>query len=328
MKVIFFHRKPRPFNFSVESLFKQIRNAFTSDVECEVKELKFYSEGVFKRLYIGFEAALNQGEINHVTGDVNFIGIFLRGGRTVLTILDVGFMNHPNPSARLILKWFWIVLPVRNCRIITTISHSAKMELLKYVQVDPDKIRVVYVPISSIFVRCPRDFNKDKPEILQIGTKPNKNVIRLVEALGGIRCKLTIIGEVSGELLDALQKFKIEWQSFKNLSDQDVLERYNQADIVAFVSTYEGFGMPIVEANSVGRVVVTSEILSMPEIGSNAAHYVNPFDIDSIRHGILKVIDDDEYRAKLIRNGYENCKRFDAKQIASEFTSIYREIIR
>jgi glycosyltransferase involved in cell wall biosynthesis len=56
-----------------------------------------------------------------------------------------------------------------------------------------------------------------------------------------------------------------------------VINEYNKSDILAFVSTSEGFGMPILEANAVGRVVVTSNITSMPEVANNAAHYVNPF---------------------------------------------------
>lgn len=107
MKVVFFHRKPRAdYNFSVENLFDQVRRALPKEVNPKVKVLSFYSNGVFKRLAISFEAAFNQGEVNHVTGDINFIAIFLHKKRTVLTILDLGFMKHPNPLARYFLKLF------------------------------------------------------------------------------------------------------------------------------------------------------------------------------------------------------------------------------
>ncbi len=327
MKVVFFHRKPRPnYNFSVENLFGQIRAAFKPEVEWEVKELSFYSEGFFKRLFIGFEAAFNQKGINHITGDVNFIGIFLRKRKTILTMLDVGFMNHPNPLARWILKWFWIILPVKRARMVTTISQATKSEVLKYVNVNPDKIKVVYVPILSSFKPHPKEFNKTRPVILQIGTKVNKNVMRLVEALNGIPCQLEIVGEVSAGLKMQLDKYKVDYRSSKNLSNEEVMNQYKKADIISFVSTYEGFGMPIVEANAVGRVVVTSNLLSMPEVAGDAAHLVNPFDVRSIREGILKVIGDDIYREKLIENGFVNWRRFDASQIAAAYTDLYRNM--
>ena len=80
MKVVFFHRKPRPnFNFSVENLFKQVRNALPAAVEWEVSEAKYFSQGLFKRIYIALEAAARQKDVNHITGDINFIAIFLKG---------------------------------------------------------------------------------------------------------------------------------------------------------------------------------------------------------------------------------------------------------
>jgi glycosyltransferase involved in cell wall biosynthesis len=228
--------------------------------------------------------------------------------------------------ARLLLQWFWIILPVKRVAVVTTISASAKQELLKYVRISPDHIKVVYVPISSAFSPSLKIFNKEKPTILQVGTKPNKNVARLAEALSGINCRLDIIGDVNEQLALVLKNSGVEYTASKNLSPQAIVDRYHQADILAFVSTYEGFGMPIVEANAVGRVVVTSNVLSMPEVAGNAAHLVDPFDVKSIRQGILQVMENDAYREKLIANGFENRKRFSASHIAEQYSAIYRSL--
>jgi glycosyltransferase involved in cell wall biosynthesis len=325
VRVVFFHRKHRHnVNFSIEGLFKRVRNALPKEVEWEVRELKYYSEGFFKRLYIAMEAAFCQGDINHITGDTTFIALFLRKKRTVLTMHDIGLLEHPNLLARFVLKLFWVVLPVKRSSIITTVSESTKRELLKVVRKDASRIQVVYVPISPLYIKWPKEFNKTKPTVLQIGTKHNKNVIRLVQALRGIPCSLTIVGELNDSLTEELERSKVDFCSFKNLSDEEVLEQYKAADILAFVSTYEGFGMPIVEANAVGRVVVTSNLLSMPEVAGGSAHLVDPFDVNSIRQGILKVIEDDAYREMLIMRGYENLKRFDVNKIAQQYASIYK----
>ena len=258
--------------------------------------------------------------------DINFIAIFLRKSRTVLTILDLGLLSHPNAMSRWVLKLFWVVLPVRRSAVITTISNSTKEELLKNVKTDPARIRVVYVPISERFIYEPKVFNKECPVILQIGTIANKNVMRLANALAGISCKLEIIGDVNPILANELERNKILFSHSKNLSNEEVLNKYRAADMLSFVSTYEGFGMPIVEANAVGRVVVTSNILSMPEVAGNAAHLVDPYDIISIRNGILEVIENDAYRQRLVANGLINCRRFEARNIAKQYFEIYETL--
>lgn len=98
--------------------------------------------------------------------------------------------------------------------------------------------------------------------------------------------------------------------------------------MVAFASTFEGFGMPIIEANITGRVVVTSNTSSMPEVAANAAEFVNPLDVEDIRRGFLKVINEDAYREQLIENGFTNAKRFNKQTIANQYFNLYRTIAK
>jgi glycosyltransferase involved in cell wall biosynthesis len=326
-RVVFFHRKPRPKSyFSIENLFGYIRAALPETVSWEVKEMSYFSEGFFKRLFISLEAAVSQKGINHITGDIHFIAIFLRRRKTILTIHDVGFMEQQGSIGRFLMKWFWIILPVKRSSVITTVSVSTKLELLKYVRVAPSRIRVVYDPIDPMFRPFPKAFNKSEPTILQIGTKFNKNLVRLIQALEGINCRLEIVGTPDVQTRQALDKAKVKHTVFIGLTNQEVLERYNQADIISFVSTYEGFGLPIVEANAVGRAVITSNLLSMPEVAGDAAHLVDPYNVDEIRQGIKKIIEDDDYRNELVKNGFANRKRFDAMTIAGQYLRIYSSL--
>ena len=324
MRVVLFYRKRHEGNFSIENLFKQICQAFPKEVAWETKELSFYSKGLLRRYLIGMEAMLNQRGINHITGDINFIAIFLRKRHTILTIHDVGYMKNRNPIARLILLWFWIRWPVRRSSIIAVVSHATKDELLKYVWIHPAKIKVIHVPFSPLFESTPKEFNKKEPVILQVGTKLNKNLTRLIHALKDIPCKLEIIGNLTDSIVKELKENKINYQSSANLTEQEIVMKYKTSDIVSFVSTYEGFGIPILEGNSVGRVVVTSNTLSMPEVAGDSAHLVDPFDVDSIRCGFLKVIDDDIYREELIRIGFINKDRFKVEKIAQQYVEIYK----
>jgi glycosyltransferase involved in cell wall biosynthesis len=165
-------------------------------------------------------------------------------------------------------------------------------------------------------------------ELLQIGTAPNKNIERLIPSLKGLNVRLTIIGKVSDSIKESLEKNTVQ-HNIKDwkLSDEEMLQEYQQTDILTFVSTIEGFGMPIVEANRVGRIVVTSNVSSMPEIAGDAAIFVDPLKVSSIRNGMVKAIETLANSNALIQKGYVNAQRFDVKQLAENYASIYRKIV-
>lgn len=328
MKVVFFQRKPRPLkNFSVEMLFDQVRSYLPSDIEYKIHIAKHYSNGFFNRLFISIDAMFNQSDVNHVTGDIGFITIFLSGKKTILTMLDVGSLNDANPIMKKILQWFWVQWPVYKASYVTTISEASKKELLKYINVKhKKKIRIIYVPVSDQLTYVAKTFNEDCPVILQIGTKQNKNIPRLIEAIKGINCKLEIVGVLNQSQIDILELNNINYRNSVNLSNDELRKKYEEADLVAFVSTYEGFGMPIVEAQIVGRSVITSNLLSMPEVAGEGALLVDPYNIDEIRNGILKIINNEDFRNLLVEKGLKNATRFLVEAISNEYAELYREV--
>ena len=269
MKVVFFQRKPRRSgNYSVENIFEILRKNLPEDIEPFVAVSKYESNGFFKRIYNIFEAAFRQrlGDVYHVTGDVHFLTYLLKKNRTILTIHDCVILERTKGFTRWLYKFFWYSIPLRKSKIITAVSEATKKEILKYVNCNPEKIIVIPDCISEKFKPVPKRFDKEKPVILQIGTTQNKNLPRLIEAIKDIPCKLEIVGQLDEQIIHLLEKYKIEYENYVNLSEDELIERYNNCDIVTFVSTYEGFGMPIIEANAVGRPVITGNIFSMPEV--------------------------------------------------------------
>jgi len=322
-----YQRKRRPHaNYSLEFIFQDVRDRLGTNEPIELVVAPFLSKGIVRRAAIVLHAWWCQRGIMHVTGDINFAAILLRPRSSVLTILDCGFVARGGNITRTLLKLFWLDLPVSRMRYITTISEFSKQEILRLTGCAEEKITVIPVAISDRFVASPRAFREEVPRILVVGTAQNKNIRRIAIALKGVRCRLHIVGQPSDEDLAALQLNGIHFENQVDLNSEQMVDAYRQCDLLLFPSTYEGFGMPILEAHATGRPVVTSNVASMPDVAGDAACLVDPFSADSIRDGVLRVIENAEYREELVRRGYDNVKRFHPDVIADAYDSLYREI--
>jgi len=327
LQVTFFQRKPREVgNYSLEFIFDDVRKRLAGKMKAITVYSRYESKGLFPRLYSCIEAFTKQGKINHVTGDINYVGILLKKTRTIHTILDCIHLSSSAGIKHKILKFFWLTLPLKRAAFVTAISESTKKEILKYVNYPADRIKVIYVAISQRFQRADKLFNQEKPRILQVGTAPNKNIPRLIEAIKGLNCTLVIVGRHIPEYENLLKQFQIDYEYKWGLSDDEILNEYNNADILSLASVYEGFGMPILEAQAIGRPVITTNLFSMAEVAGNAACIVDPYDIVSIRAGLDKIINDNAYREDLISKGFENIKRFDPDTIAQQYYALYQAV--
>lgn len=326
MEVSYFFRKRRLNAFSIESLFDNIhnqivnRNIFNSN-KIEVPSTRNVIANTLK-------AGSNQTEINHITGDIHYVALGMKKRNTVLTIHDCVFLTRYSKLnlKYWMFKFFWYQLPMMRANTITVISEKTKKELINLTGINGNKIKVVPNFFDPRFEFSPKEFNTQKPRILQIGTKSNKNIHRLAQALKGIECELHVVGNLDEETQMILQANKINYKSFVNLSFEELKQQYIECDMVAFVSTYEGFGLPILEACAVGRPLVTSRISPMNEISEDAACKVNPYNILDIRRGILKVIEDADYRDQLINNGWKMRYRYSIDNITSQYSGIYEQI--
>lgn len=326
IKTVFFFRKPIKGYHSIEELFLTIMGTLPIDILPVVKKMPFTSTGLVRRLVNLWMAPFYQGNINHITGDIHYIALFLRKRKTILTIHDLEIINRSNPLKRALILFFWFRLPAKRVAYITVISEFTKRELLRYITISPDKIKVLPNCVPGTITFCPKTFNDQYPVVLQVGTKHNKNISNVVQALEGINCKLVILGELDSGQVELLKKHRIFYESYSQLSYESVLELYKQADMLIFASTYEGFGLPILESQAMGRPVVTSNISSMPEVAGDGACMVDPFDVRSIHEGILKVMNDVAYRDELITRGRANADKFKPTVIAEQYARLYRQV--
>ncbi|MCB1875576.1 MAG: glycosyltransferase family 4 protein [Chromatiales bacterium] len=327
--VALIYRRPAPVGgTSIPTAFDRVLTCFSDDPGFRLRkvELRHPSQGVLPRLLAARQARNEAGAINHITGDVHFLALALPAKNTILTIHDLDFLHRSRGLRRWLLKKLWLDLPVSRCRLITTVSQATRDDLLGTIPAAGGKTRVVHGLISAGFHRGPARLPCDPPVILHIGTKPNKNLRRHIEALKGIRCRLRIIGRPNATDIRLLSQYAIDHDVQFGLPETAMQQVYEQADLLLFASTREGFGMPIVEAQTVGRPVVTSDLSSMPEIAGTGAHLVDPFDVESIRNGVLKVLNDGQYRRQLVEKGFRNIMRFDPINIAEQWRTLYSQI--
>ena len=295
-------------------------------LEVEKRELPWFSKGLLPRLRSVIWAWRNQGDVNHITGDVHFLAFGLPKKRTILTIHDLTILSRKKGLRRFLLKAFWFDLPLRRVSLVTVISEATKRDLLTQCNVPEEKVVVIPDAVSRVYQPCPKSFNSECPEILQIGSSEHKNLSRLVAALEGLRCRLHLVGNPSAGDLQKLVSSGIDHKISSNLSEAEMYRAYCEADIVTFVSKKEGFGMPILEAQWVERPVVTSNCSSMPEVAGEGACFVDPYDMRSIRSGFERVIRDKNYRDSLIEKGRKNRERFALCDVAEKYLRLYRRL--
>jgi glycosyltransferase involved in cell wall biosynthesis len=326
MEISFFYRKQRQHAFSIESIFDNVvKQVYSSSAFKPVKKELPSIRNVFLNV---FKAYRGQNEINHITGDIHYVSLGMKKRNTILTIHDCVFLTKytKRDLKYWLFKFFWYKLPVLRAKTITVISEKTKRELITLTGVKAEKIKVIPNFYDPRYQYAPRIFNSTKPRILQIGTKENKNILNLAQALKGIHCELIIIGNLDSACESLLIENHINYKVYSNLSFEALKEQYEACDMVVFASTYEGFGLPILESWAVGRPLITSRISPMNEIAEDAACKVNPYNNLDIRRGILNVIENEEYRKTLVQNGRELVKDYSIEIITEKYKEIYQEI--
>lgn len=312
--------------FSLERVFKDIASAMPTEISLKVATLSHPSSGLLPRIRAGFEARRFRKKIIHVTGDVHFVGLFLPRATTILTIHDCVLLTRNRGLKRWLIYFFWYRFPILHATVVTAISEETRRQIIQNVPIKPEKIRVVPNPLSRDFLWSPKDHWPKRPRLLHIGTKPNKNIERTIVALSGLNVTLEIIGQLRDEQISELKSRKIDYRNSYNLSDDDIHQKYLDCDGLLFVSTEEGFGLPILEAQAVGRPVITSDQAPMSDVANEAAILVDPEDAQSIRTGVESLINDHVLRAHIIAKGRENVSRYSPEAIAAMYAEIYREV--
>lgn len=326
ISILYVERKFNEF-FSIEKVFGQIaRGVSKQKYETSFQQVNYLSGlfGIIKNLAT-FKP--KTADIYHVTGHVNYIVLLLPGNRTVLTVHDTGILLVRTGIRRYVLKKLLFDLPIRRAKFITAVSEKTKNDVVELTGCDSRKIRVIENPLDDrLFVTEKADFNTECPQILQVGTASHKNLTNLIKAIEGLECKLVIIGKLDDATISLLTEHNIDYRNDAEIDDDALKEAYRVSDLVVFCSTFEGFGLPIIEAQAMKTPVVTSNIEPMSDVAGDGALLVNPHDHLEIRDAIRRMIGDKELREILVAKGTENVKRFATDVVAEKYAQLYREM--
>ena len=325
LPVTFFHRAHRDTSVSIEGIFKLVEECLKKKIA--IKD--FYCDNKISRIKNVFKARKETTEINHISGDVNFLAIGFGGKKNVLTIHDLGHydtLRKRNRIQFLIYDIFWFRLPLKNIDIVTVVSNFTKEKLINYIGFPESKIRLIYNPVKPVFKFAPKEKLNTVPRILQIGSGTHKNIRNLIIAVTGTEFHLDMVGFPSDSELALLNENKVSYTIYNGLTDEQVYERYVNCDILFFASFYEGFGMPIIEAQSVGRPVITSNIDAMKEVAKESAVLVDPNNPEQIREAMIQLISDPVLYKKMVTLGQENIIPFRHEIIAQQYLDVYNEL--
>ena len=330
--VTYFFRHPRPEYHSIERLFgglaqhqnRQSGQTVAQQVRCphsRITPLNLLRNCLYARR--------RRGNINHITGDVHYLALVLPKRSTILTIHDcVLLTRYPTWHPMHWLHYYvWYKWPIGRAGVVTTISDKSKAELVQLTGTLP-------VTIQVIPNFCDPRFSADKqavpqqtkPVILQVGTGTNKNLDRLVVAVAGLVCRLVIVGELTQSQLDLLQGHQIDFQSMTNVDFETLRHCYATASLVTFVSLYEGFGLPILEAQAMKVPVLTSDKEPMRTIAGRGAALVDPTNLTAMRAGIKRILANDAYRNELIEAGQRNMANYTIERVSAQYTALYASL--
>jgi glycosyltransferase involved in cell wall biosynthesis len=271
-----------------------------------------------------------------------------RPTRTLLTVHDLSFIRAPETADPGLREYLNEVVPrsIKRADHILADSESTRQDLIELYRAPPGKISVLYSGVSDRFYPILDEGARQsvreryqigsRPYIFSLGTvQPRKNYGRLVEALhrlGRPDLKLVIAGD-KGWLDDPLYERidtlgmadQVQFLGFA--ADDDLPALYSAAEVFAFPSLYEGFGLPPLEAMACGVPVVSSNTSSLPEVVANAALTVNPTDVEALADALRRLLDDHGLRNTLINRGQLRVQGFSWTASARVLRQRYRMLL-
>lgn len=305
----------------------------------------------FEQEYIPTILKKTNSEIFHIpqngVGYKNFTPP--NNSKLILTLHDLIPFVLPQTVGKSYLKKFLKEIPyiIEKSSSIITVSEYSKQEIIRFFSTDPNKILVTPLATNKIFK--PLDISLCKKFLKEIydidynfilylgGFSKRKNIYNLIlsfeKAYKSFNkdTKLILLGNIRDEfrILDKLIKEKnlqnhVIFKGF--IPENELPIFYNACDFFVYISIYEGFGLPLLEAMSCKKAILSSNLTSIPEVVENASYSVDPHNILKISEALCKISNDETFRYKLENKSYEQSKKFSWEKCAYSTLQLYEKI--
>lgn len=317
------------------------------EILCPIRATFRPARVIYEQLFLPLQAKKHDIEVLHSPG---YTAPTIAPCPSVVTIYDLNFLRHPEDFSRLSALTLSVLVPMaaKRCDMIITLSKNSMRDIAAALDVPEKKVRVIY-PAPSESVSAHNGSRVDQVRqrygirrkfILSVAAShPHKNLCRLVEAYHilrkehSIEHQLVLVGLKGRDhprLLDMIAKLSLESDVVVTgwISEGHLKSLYQAADLFAFPSLYEGFGIPVLEAMKHGVPVVASNASSLPEASGNATLVMDPYDVSQIAETILAALQNPELRTSLAERGERQANRFSWERAARQTLSVYAEAMR
>ncbi|MEI7829208.1 MAG: glycosyltransferase family 1 protein [Prolixibacteraceae bacterium] len=287
----------------------------------------------------------NEIDIYHGLSNVLPFGIKESGIPSVLTVHDLIFLRYPNYYKK-IDQYLYRYLTTNSCKNATkilAISHQTKYDIVNLLGINPEKIEVIHQSCNKYFYEKVEEsrkeairlkFNLPKKFILCVGTiEQRKNQLAILKGVvqENLDIPVVLLGkptEYKMQLEEFIAKFNIQKQLLflHKTTFADLQAIYQMAEIMVYPSFYEGFGLPVLEAQASGCPVITSNISSLPEAGGDGAVYIDPASSLEIGRAIREILMDNDLKDELIQKGKANALLFNDQAVADKLMRMYQKL--
>ncbi|MDB5281213.1 MAG: pglJ 2 [Bacteroidota bacterium] len=305
----------------------------------------FPESGLYKTLHplwrsFGINDQLKESGANIYHGLSNELpfNIHRSGVKTVVTVHDLIFLKHTEQYPWIDRQFYAAKTKyaVKHAYKVIAVSNETKNDLMEIYKVPEKKIEVIYHSVDPVFYRPVVSQPGGTKYILNVGSLvTRKNQKKLIEAFALIADKideeLWLIGKGNMEkdlrLLIAAKKLEGRVKILTGVKNEELPAFYKNASALVFVSLFEGFGAPVLEALFSGTPVIASKGGAIEEAAGKKSIFVNPEVAEDIAEKILKVLNDDVLRGQMITEGYLHAETMSDKVFAQKTMKVYRDIL-
>ncbi len=311
-------------------------------VLCPVRAVGRASRYFFEQ--VRFPRLLAEHRID-VVHSLGYVGPLVAPCPTVVTIPDLNYiaMKRTMPLSRRIPLGFFSKQSAQRANQVITISEFSKGEICRTIKLNPDKTTVTHLggpgnpgPDSADNRGgLTERYRIRAPYVVAFGGRTlNKNIPRLIRAFAQVKDafphSLVLIGHLPADVALAAESGDIRERITVTgyVPAEHVLPLLYHADLFVLPSRYEGFGLPVLEAQQAGVALACSRAGSLPEVGGNGAIYFDPDSTEDIARVIISCLADAELRSGLVRKGRENLVRFSWDKTARQTITVYQEVFK